>query len=344
MKHLQKFESFSLSGYFNTEQIQQLKKFGDVLSKIESGEAGNSSLRLKLKSGSKISEIELHSIHQSKHHIEIALGTSKSWNWKIKKVFATLEMAGDFRDLKPLKGKEVLLRFNMNPGHSSEFIMSVKVAFGSVNLVYDVLDMSLLDEDVMEEVNWKKAIVGGALAASLATGSGCHLEIPEVDSIETVERKGRQYQRFSLLTKDLENVDVIVSKNGVVTATWKVNEDESTSTYQTISVPKGTTKVYYDKKFFGGLFADITPISDDYLDMSDYKVTHRQDGLAIKDSRTLFGFNDVAEYNGYMDNSCIFTVGTKDFTYYVDDSGSTKMYYIIPSGSKFGGAGSGSKW
>jgi hypothetical protein len=150
MKHLQKFESFSLSGYFNTEQIQQLKKFGDVLRKIESGEAENSSLRLKLKSDSKISEIELHSIHQSKHHIEIALGTSKSWNWKINKVFATLEMAGDFRDLKPLKGKEVLLRFNMYPGHSSEFIMSVKVAFGSVNLVYDVLDMSLIDEDVME--------------------------------------------------------------------------------------------------------------------------------------------------------------------------------------------------
>jgi hypothetical protein len=326
MKHLQKFESFNTNDHVNVENV---KKCVEVLRKIESGEAENSTLRLKLKAGSKISEIELSNFDPV----------------QMNKVFATLEVAGDFRDLKPLKGMEILLVFNLKPSHlSSEFKMNVKVVFGSVNLIYDILDMSLLDEDVMEEVNWKKAIVGGALAASLATGSGCHLEIPEVDSIETVERKGRQYQRFSLLTKDLENIDVIVSKNGVVTATWKVNEDESTSTYQTISVPKGATKVYYDEKFFGGLFADITPISDDYLDMIDYKVTHRQDGLAIKDSRKLFGFNDVAEYNGYMDNSCKFTVGTKDFTYYIDDSGSTKMYYIIPSGSKFGGAGSGSKW
>jgi hypothetical protein len=326
MKHLQKFESFSINEHVNVENV---KRCVEVLRKIESGEAENSTLRLKLKAGSRISEIELSNFNPV----------------QMNKVFATLEVAGDFRDLKPLEGMEILLVFNLSPSYtSSEFKMSVKVVFGSVNLIYDILDMSLLDEDVMEEVNWKKAIVGGALAASLATGSGCNLEIPEADSIETVERKGRQYQRFSLLTKDLENIDVIVSKNGVVTATWKVNEDESTSTYQTISVPKGTTKVYYDKKFFGGLFADITPISDDYFDMSDYKVTHRQDGLAIKDSRKLFGFNDVAEYNGYMDNSCKFTVGTKDFTYYIDDSGSTKMYYIIPSGSKFGGAGAGSKW
>jgi len=148
MKHLQKFESFDTNDHVNIDEVE---KCLGLLRRIESGEAENSILRMTLKSDSKVSEIELHDVYHNRHDIEMAFGTKTKFNWQINKVFATLEVTGGFRDLQPLKGKEILLIFNAKPSHTSnDFNMRVKISFGSVSLVYDVLDMSLIDEEVME--------------------------------------------------------------------------------------------------------------------------------------------------------------------------------------------------
>jgi hypothetical protein len=148
MKHLQKFESFDTNDRVNIDKVE---KCLGLLRRIESGEAENSILRMTLKSDSKVSEIELHNVYHNRHDIEIGFGTKKKFNWQINKVFATLDLPGGFRDLQPLKDKEILLIFNAVPSHTSnDFYMRVKISFGSVRLFYDVLDMSLIDDEVME--------------------------------------------------------------------------------------------------------------------------------------------------------------------------------------------------
>lgn len=186
-----------------------------------------------------------------------------------------------------------------------------------------------------EEINFKKALVGGALATSLVAGSGCSIEKPEVSSIETVSEEGQKFEYFELTTKNLEDIQVYVSKNGIIGSNWTIHRGKNNSSYTTISVPKGTKRIYYNIKFWSGdMVADVEKISNDYIDINELEIDETGNGGVVKVYKGFWNDIYILEYDSIKNEDNKFVVNGKEYTYLIIERNNffgRNNYFIVPN-------------
>jgi hypothetical protein len=145
MIHIQKFESFNPNDLMNN--FDQAEKLSEILNKLKDRvdwPPSSSALVLKLKMNSKVSIIKIDDVRTKSHTWVVEIDDEEIAKNDLAKntVVGYLQLPGDFVDLQPLEDKRILIKFIFIPNRQLQAV----IRYGSVNLRYEVLDMTLLPE------------------------------------------------------------------------------------------------------------------------------------------------------------------------------------------------------
>jgi hypothetical protein len=183
-----------------------------------------------------------------------------------------------------------------------------------------------------EELNIKKTIAGGLLAATLAT-SCVDKVTPSYDGIEVVNNVN--FKEFDIRTPSFsdpvsENFTCFISDSGVITTRWATQNGKQTNTHYTVTVDSKNSFIYYDNPTIGYLRADSKNLNDEYLDLSKLKVTKETKSYKILDCGSWTSINSILVTNGNSgDYSETFEMDGHKYSIVKNSSLWSTQYYIV---------------
>lgn len=203
-----------------------------------------------------------------------------------------------------------------------------------------------------EEINLKQLVVGGAITAAAATGIYHEIETHDKAGLcDTEILSGKKFKQYDVST-DSHFFDLNVSEEGVISAHWTTTsgsgKNQKTTHHNCITVPKGTTEIYYDTKFFeSGTFVSTKYFKgSSLLELKNLTKTEETDTYIIYRGKFFSSVDHVVVNKGHTKGE-EWTMNDDKINTYICDKLGNHIYLFGPKGlggGKFGGAGEGSDY
>lgn len=187
------------------------------------------------------------------------------------------------------------------------------------------------EEFCNEEINLRKALIGGALVGgALATAASCNNKSTSVsyndkEVIGSVEFKEYDVNPVGWVASDLYTT---ISNDGVISTHFKKGKHSS----GTVTVNVGVDRIYYDEGF-SYIYSSSQKINDDIINLSDLEVVEdRPEYKILYHSGFINNIDYILVNKGYKetDSNKIFKINGEDYSYVEYDSGFLNgVYYFV---------------
>jgi hypothetical protein len=203
-----------------------------------------------------------------------------------------------------------------------------------------------------EEVNWKKALIGTAIAG--AVGASVYktsqiTDYAELGDTEIVD--GVKFNQYEVYTNG-ETFDLNISEDGVISSSWSEEKgsgkDERTVTYCSITIPKDISVIWYEDKMDmeNSIFVSGNKINGGTrIDLSELSIVEETETYIIYESSFFSSIDFIVVNKGHKSGE-EFKVEGSIGKYICDKIGDTYLFGLKSlGGGSFGGAGTGaSDW
>lgn len=208
-------------------------------------------------------------------------------------------------------------------------------------------------EEFNEGFNLKKALIGGAIGASIGLSA---LHLSEIDGKakkeDTEVMSGQKFDQFNVYVNS-EEFDLNISEDGVITSEWTEEhgsgKNRTTHTYRGATVPKETTDIWVESKFAemsGSVFVSAKPLQNgNHIRLSDLDIEEQTSTYTIYSGGMFSELNYIIVDNGHVDGE-EFTIDGKIGNWACDKLGSHIYSFTFKNfgGGSGGGAGSVEKF
>lgn len=204
-----------------------------------------------------------------------------------------------------------------------------------------------------EKFNLKKALVGGAIGGLIGTGLYHSSQIyKNAELVDTEIVAGQKFNQYSVIVNG-ETFELNISDDGVISSSWSEShgsgKNRTTETYNCVTVPKGTTEIWIDTKFFelnNSIFVSTKPLSGGQkIELSKLDIEEKTNTYTVYSGSFFSSIDYIIVDNGHtlgeefviqnkMGNWVCDKIGTHIYIFTLKDFG----------GGKTGGAGSTSKY
>ena len=199
-----------------------------------------------------------------------------------------------------------------------------------------------------EEINLKKALIGGAMAGAIGYGVYHNTQINKFAKLEDTEViSGMKFNQYDVYVND-ETFNLNISEDGFISAEWSVTNGKHTHTYNCITIPDKTQKIWISSNMdmTNGIFVSGKPISGgESISISDLDIYDQSKTYIIYKSPMFSSVDYIIMNKGHKEGDD-FEIENKIGKYICDELDSKIYIFAIKSfgGGSMGGAGSGSDW
>jgi hypothetical protein len=209
------------------------------------------------------------------------------------------------------------------------------------------------DYSANEEINIKKALIGGAFAGIVGTGLYHTSQIYNYAEQEDTEViSGQKFNQYDVYVSG-ETFDLNISDDGVISAEWSEEhgsgKNRETRQFNCVTIPNETKEIWYDTKTFesgNGVFVSIKSISGgEKINISELSIKEETDTYVIYDTPMFSSIDYIIMDKGHTSGE-EFTIQNKIGNWICDDIGHNVYIFALKNfgGGKGGGGGSGGKY
>ena len=203
-------------------------------------------------------------------------------------------------------------------------------------------------EYTKEEINLKKALIGGAMAGAIGYGAYQTSQINKFAKIEDTEViSGVKFNQYDVYVND-KTFSLNISEDGIISAEWSEKDGKNDKTYNCITIPDKTQKIWISSNMDmgNGIFVSGKPIpGSESISISDLDIYEQSETYIIY-SYSMFSSVDYIIMNKGHKKGEDFEIENKIGKYICDELDS-KIYIFafnrLGDGS-MGGAGSEGGW
>ena len=202
-----------------------------------------------------------------------------------------------------------------------------------------------------EEINAKKALKVGAFAGLMGLGIANSIDTyKNAKNVDIEYVSGQEFKQYDLYV-NYENFSLNISEDGIISSKFEkssgTGEKRRTTSYVNVTIPKGTTEIWYDTKIFefgNGVFVSSNEIKGGKkIKISDLTVKKDTKTYTIY-STPIFSSIDHIIVNKDHKEGDEFTIGGIPKTFICDKISNNVYLFGFGFGGKFGGSGAGSEY
>ena len=201
-----------------------------------------------------------------------------------------------------------------------------------------------------EEINIKKALVGGALAGIVGAGLYHTSQIYNYAEQEDTEViSGQKFNQYDVYVNG-ETFALNISDDGIISAKWSEEhgsgKNRTTTYYNCVTIPNNTKEIWYNTKTFeasNDVFVSIKPISGGKkIILSELSIKEETDTYVIYNTGIFSSIDHIIMDKGHTKGE-EFTIQNKMGNWVCDDIGYNVYIFALKNfgGGSYGGAGSG---
>lgn len=198
-----------------------------------------------------------------------------------------------------------------------------------------------------EEINWKKALIGTAIAG--AVGASVYRTSQINDYAELVDTEiisGKKFNQYQVYTNG-ETFDLNISEDGVISCSWSEKNGKHEKTYNSITIPKDVSVIWYDNKIDinNNVFASVDKINGgDRIDINKLSIVEETETYIIYETSFFSSIDFIVVDKGHKSGE-EFMIQGEIGKFICDDIGDTYIFgFKSLGGGSFGGGGSGSEY
>lgn len=209
-----------------------------------------------------------------------------------------------------------------------------------------------------EEINLKKALIGGVLAVGVGLGTYDYVKnYGKARLTDTEIVGGGEFKQYSLYAAAMV-FDLNISSDGIISSHWTTQEDSGTEDeegnaemetvdHNCITLPNDRiTEFWYDSKISDGIFSSIKPISGgNKIILSQLSVYYESDTYKIYSGKFLSPFDYVIVNKNHKEGEKVeIPTGRFNNNYLCDRLGPDIYIFVIGKSGRFGGGGANSEY
>lgn len=204
------------------------------------------------------------------------------------------------------------------------------------------------EEFCNEEINLKKALIGGAFAGLMGAGLYHTSQINKFAELEDTEvisnQKFNQYDVFV----NGQTFDLNISEDGIISAEWSESSGKTSHTYRCVTVPEGISELWIDVEMDAenGIFVSSKPISGcKKISLTDLDVYDETDTYIVYNPGFLSSVDYIIVDKGHKEGE-EFKIQNKMGNWICDQIGSKIYIFSLKDmgGGSSGGGGAEGDW
>jgi len=199
-----------------------------------------------------------------------------------------------------------------------------------------------------EEINLKKALIGGAMAGAIGYGVYQTSQINKFAKLEDTEViSGMKFNQYDVYVND-KTFNLNISEDGIISAEWSEEDEKNTNTYNCITIPNKTQKIWISSNMDmdNGIFVSGKPIpGSESISISDLDIYDQSETYIIYESPMFSSVNYIIMNKEHKQGED-FEIENKMGKYICDELDSKIYIFTFKSfgDGSMGGAGSESDY
>lgn len=199
-----------------------------------------------------------------------------------------------------------------------------------------------------EELNLKKALLGGVIAGVVGSGLYHTSQINKFAELQETEIVGNQkFNQYDVYVNG-ETFNLNISEDEVISAEWQKKSGKTSHTYRSVTLPEGTTDIWIETELDAqnGIFVSSKPLSGaKKMNLSELDVYDETDTYIIYNPGFLSSIDYIILDKGHK-NGEEFKIEGKMGNWICDQIGSNIYIFSFKSfgGGSSGGGGAEGDW